>query len=202
MSKLNVPDNTSSDDGLITRARACTICKDLPLGPRPLFQVSKAAKVLIVGQAPGSKTHEKGIPFNDPSGDRLRDWMGVSKSVFYDATKVAILPMGFCFPGTGRTGDLPPRPECAENWRQEFMDLMTCVKLTIIIGKYARDWHLPERAGETVTATVADWQALAPYVIPLPHPSPRNNRWLKKNPWFEKEVLPILKDHVTHLVSS
>ncbi len=191
--------DTQSKD-LLIRARACGICSDLPLGPRPLFQVSKKAKVLIVGQAPGSKTHEKGIPFDDASGDRLRDWMGVTKPTFYDASKIAILPMGFCFPGTGKSGDLPPRVECADHWRHEFMSYMKNVKLMLVIGKYARDWHLPARQGETVTKTVADWRQLAPDIVPLPHPSPRNNRWLAKNPWFEADVLPVLKQSIAGLI--
>jgi len=186
---------------LSTRARACTACSGLPLGPRPLFQVSNTVKVLIVGQAPGRKTHEKGITFDDPSGERLRDWMDVSRETFYDASKIGVLPMGFCFPGTGKSGDLPPRSECAELWRKDFMEHMTEVELMLVIGKYARDWHLPDRAGETVTQTVQDWKALAPSMVALPHPSPRNNRWLKKNPWFEADVLPFIKARIAELIS-
>ena len=187
-------------DDLLDRARACTICKDLPLGPRPLFQLSPTARVLIVGQAPGRKTHEKGIPFDDPSGVRLRDWMGVSTDTFYDASSIAILPMAFCFPGTGKSGDLPPRPECAEAWRRPMLGYLEQVELTLIIGRYARDWHLPDRESESLTETIKDWRSLAPSIIPLPHPSPRNNRWLKQNPWFAQDLLPVLKDRISGLL--
>lgn len=183
-------------DDLEKRARACQICKDLPLGPRPLFQVSQSARVLIVGQAPGKRTHEKGIVFDDPSGKRLRDWMGLTPEQFYDASFLSILPMGFCYPGTGSSGDLPPRTECAPAWRQPLLDAMGKVDLMLIIGRYARDWHLPDRVGENLTDTIADWKSLLPGAIALPHPSPRNNRWLKQNPWFGEEVLPLLKSLV------
>jgi uracil-DNA glycosylase len=145
--------------------------------------------------------HESGIPFDDPSGDRLRDWMGVDRDVFYDPTKIAILPMAFCYPGTGKSGDLPPPPRCAEAWRQELLATLTDTALTIVIGRYARDWHMPERAGESLTDTIADWQALWPDLLPAPHPSPRNNRWLKRNPWFAEEVLPMLRDRVHSVLS-
>ena len=187
-------------DDLLKRARACTICKDLPLGPRPLFQLSPTARVLIVGQAPGRKTHEKGIPFDDPSGVRLRDWMGVSVDTFYDSSSIAILPMAFCFPGTGKTGDLPPRRECAPAWRHPMLAYLKEVELTLIIGRYARDWHLPAREGQSLTETIKDWESLVPSIIPLPHPSPRNNRWLKQNPWFAEDVLPALKDRISGLL--
>ena len=185
---------------LPSRARTCRICPNLPLGPRPLFQASPRSKILIAGQAPGSKTHEKGITFDDPSGNRLRDWMGVDWDTFYNPDKIAVLPMGFCYPGTGSAGDLPPRSECAPAWRREFLDYMSEIKLTFIIGRYARDWHLPERQKESLTETIKDWKTLAPEIIPLPHPSPRNNRWLKQNPWFAGEVLPMLKGRVAEIL--
>jgi len=197
------PSKTSAGvHDLRVRARACRICPNLPLGPRPLFQASPSSKVLIAGQAPGSKTHEKGITFDDPSGNRLREWMGVGWDTFYDANQIAVLPMGFCYPGTGSSGDLPPRSECAPAWRKEFLTYMTDVKLTIIIGRFARDWHLPDRQKESLTKTIQDWQTLAPKIIALPHPSPRNNRWLKQNPWFAKDVLPMLRTRVADCLGS
>ncbi len=181
-------------------ARACVLCQNLPLGPKPLFKVDEQVKILIVGQAPGRKTHEAGRPFLDASGVRLREWLGVSDDVFYNDPRIGILPMGFCFPGTGKGGDLPPRIECAPAWRQQFLDAMPNIELTLIIGKYARDWHLPDRKNESITQTVSDWKALAPDIIPMPHPSPRNNRWLKQNPWFETDVLPELRRRVCDLI--
>lgn len=182
---------------LLLAVRACTICKDLPLGPLPLLQIDHRAKVLIVGQAPGRKTHEAGLAFDDASGNRLRDWMGIDREAFYDPRNVAVLPMGFCYPGTGKSGDLPPRVECAPAWRGPLLEAMKSVQLTLVIGKYARDWHLPDRTSQSLTETIADWEILAPQYLPLPHPSPRNNRWLKQNPWFETKVLPDLKSRVS-----
>lgn len=182
---------------LISSAKACTLCAGhLPLGPRPVFQVHQHARILVVGQAPGRRVHETGIPFNDPSGERLRAWMGVTHEEFYDAAKIALLPMGFCYPGTGKSGDLPPRPECAEAWRQRFLDVLHRVKLTLVIGSYAHAWHLKDTQASTLTETVRNWKAHAPHLIPLPHPSPRNNIWLRKNPWFEKDVLPFVQSRV------
>lgn len=178
---------------LTQSVRQCRICEDsLPLGPRPVLQVHQQAKILIAGQAPGRKVHETGIPFDDPSGDRLREWLGVTKEQFYDESIIAILPMGFCYPGTGKSGDLPPRPECAEAWRHQLMNSLSQVTLTLVIGQYAQRWHLPHRHGN-LTETVRAWQEYGPGIIPLPHPSPRNNIWLKKNSWFAKELLPLLK---------
>jgi uracil-DNA glycosylase len=155
--------------------------------------VSRLAKVLIVGQAPGARVHETGIPFDDASGSRLRDWMGIEKNVFYDESKIALVPMGFCFPGTGKSGDLPPRPECARTWRKKLLDELSQISLTLVIGQYAQSWHLGQSSRQRLTDTVKAWNELVPGVIPLPHPSPRNNMWLKKNPWFEQDVLPKLK---------
>ncbi len=179
---------------LQTEIRACTLCTaHLPLGPRPVFQISRTARILIAGQAPGSKVHASGVPFDDASGDRLRDWLGLDRETFYDASRVAILPMGFCYPGTGKSGDLPPRPECAVAWREKILRELAAVKLTLVIGSYALDWHLGARAKGTLTETVQAWREFAPTLWPLPHPSPRNNIWLKKNPWFAHEVLPELR---------
>ena len=192
----------SSSDiaGLQGDIRACRICTDLPLGPKPIFQFSETSKVLIVGQAPGRITHNKGIPFDDPSGDRLRDWLGVDRDTFYDATKLAIVPMGFCFPGTGKGGDLPPRDECAPAWRSRILKTLGQIELTVIIGRYAIDWHLPKYKKSAVTEVVKSWWSYWPERLILPHPSPRNNRWLKQNPWFEQDVLPALRTRVSGLI--
>ena len=183
---------------LLARIRACRICEaHLPLGPRPVLQASPTARLLIVSQAPGRKVHETGIPFNDVSGDRLRDWLGVDRSVFYDAARVAIVPMGFCFPGTGKGGDLPPRPECAPTWHPQLLPRLTQVRLTLAIGMYAQAGLLGTARGAKLTDTVRDWRAhLARGVLPLPHPSPRNRLWLARNPWFEAELLPVLRERV------
>ena len=190
----------SSFKTLLDTVRACTICKDLPLGPRPILQLSASAKLLIVGQAPGQKAHNKGIPFDYPSGDRLRAWLGVDRDTFYDASKIAILPMGFCYPGTGKSGDLPPRAECAPAWRERVLETLEAVELTLIIGRYAIDWHLPEYSDHTVTGAVQSWGDVWPKKLILPHPSPRNNRWLKSNPWFEDDVIPVLQKRTKQLV--
>ncbi|MBA4502563.1 uracil-DNA glycosylase family protein [Marinobacterium marinum] len=183
---------------LLQEVRACRICADvLPLGPRPVVQADVRARLLIVGQAPGLKVHETGIPFNDPSGDRLRDWLGVSREVFYDPVQVAILPMGFCYPGRGRSGDNPPRPECAPAWRQKLLDQLPNLELTLLVGRYAQEWYLGK--GGSVTERVRNWRAYGPEQLPLPHPSPRNNLWLRRNPWFEKVLLPELKERIERL---
>ena len=186
---------------LVQEIRSCTLCTEhLPLGPRPIIQVSSAANILIVGQAPGSRVHETGIPFNDPSGDRLREWMGIDKEVFYDDSRIALVPMGFCFPGTGKSGDLPPRPECAATWRVKLLERLPNIKLTIVVGQYAQAWHLDKSNKANLTETVVAWKSYWPKAIPLPHPSPRNNIWLKKNPWFEVEVLHSLRRKVKALL--
>jgi len=178
----------------------CTLCSDmLPLGPRPVLQFSPAARILIAGQAPGRKVHETGIPFNDASGDRLRKWLGMEREQFYDADRIAILPMGFCYPGTGKSGDLPPRPECAAAWREQLLAQMNQLELTLVIGQYALAYHLPESKG-SVTEAVKAWQDHWPTILPMPHPSPRNQRWLKQNPWFELQVLPALKRRVSQIL--
>ncbi len=194
--------NKTKFDITLREVRSCELCiEHLPHGARPIVQIDPKAKILIAGQAPGSKVHQTGIPFDDPSGNRLRLWMDIDKSVFYDATKIAILPMGFCYPGTGKSGDLPPRKECAEQWRHQLLALMPNIKLTLVIGQYAIGWHLPETKQDTLTNTVKSWRTYWPNTLPLPHPSPRNNIWLKKNAWFEDEIIPILQDQIKTLVS-
>ena len=177
--------------------RDCTLCAmQLSNGVRPVLQVDARAKVLIAGQAPGSKVHATGIPFDDPSGDRLRDWMGVDRDTFYNPASVAILPMGFCYPGKGKSGDLPPVSLCAETWRDKLLEAMPNIELTLVIGQYAQAWHL-DHLEENLTQTVRAWKKYGPELLPLPHPSPRNNIWLKKNAWFQSEVLPSLKERVS-----
>jgi uracil-DNA glycosylase len=188
-------------DKAVRKARACRLCAaDLPLGPRPVFQMDAKAKILIAGQAPGRRVHETGIPFDDPSGERLRLWMGVDAATFYDPRKIAILPMGFCYPGTGRSGDLPPRPECAKEWRVPLLKLLPAVELTLVIGQYALDWHLKDVQKNSLTETVQNWKQYWPAMLPLPHPSPRNNIWLKKNPWFEAEIVPKLRRRIKSIL--
>jgi uracil-DNA glycosylase len=180
----------------------CTICEiDLPLGPRPVVQINPNARILIAGQAPGTKVHQSGVPFDDASGKRLREWLGVSSQQFYDENKFAILPMGFCYPGKGTSGDLPPRPECAAHWRERVLAKLEDIELTLVIGQYAMTYHLPEYR-KNVTKTVTNWKAFWPSIMPLPHPSPRNNRWLKNNPWFEKDCLPRLQSRVELIIKS
>jgi len=186
---------------LLTEVRACGLCAEhLPLGPRPVVQLHPSARILIAGQAPGRKVHETGLPFNDVSGDRLRAWLGISREVFYNARQVAILPMGFCFPGTGKSGDLPPRPECAPAWRAKLLSHLKKLQLTLVIGRYAQDYHLPKEAA-SVTEVVQAWRKNWPHTVPLPHPSPRNIRWLKRNPWFEEELIPVLRTRVLEVLT-
>ena len=191
----------SSFDKLVSEIRACRHCESLlPLGPNPVIQVSKYARLLIVGQAPGRKVHETGLPFNDPSGNRLREWMGVNRDIFYDSSRIALIPMGFCYPGTGKSGDLPPRKECAVLWRQKLLQELSNIRLTLVIGHYAHQYHLRGRQKTSLTQTVRCWKDYWPDYIPLPHPSPRNNRWLRDNPWFDKEVLPAMKARVDYVL--
>jgi len=190
----------ASFTSLLRDVRRCTICSEhLPLGARPILQLDPHARILVAGQAPGRKVHESGVPFADASGDRLREWLGLSPEVFYDPRRVAILPMGFCFPGTGKAGDLPPRSECAPQWRDGLLRHLKNLKLTLVIGQYAQLYHLPD-AGVSVTSTVKSWRKHWPRVVPLPHPSPRNNIWLKRNPWFEKQLLPRLRTRVAQVL--
>ena len=185
---------------LLREVRHCSICSDhLPLGPRPVFQLHPQARILVVGQAPGKKVHESGIPFADASGIRLREWLGITSKVFYDSHCLAILPMGFCFPGAGNTGDLPPRSECAPAWREKLMNHLTNLKLTVVIGKYAQAYYFPN-TNSSVTNIVQSWHKHWPNLIPLPHPSPRNNMWLRRNPWFEENLLPLLRSRVAEVL--
>ena len=181
---------------LLTQVRACKLCEQtLENGVRPVLQIGATAKILIAGQAPGSKVHATGIPFDDPSGDRLRDWMGINSDIFYDPEQIAILPMAFCYPGKGKSGDLPPPSICADTWRQQLLKTMPNVQLTLVIGQYAQAYHL-EKQQKSLTETVKNWKTYGDEILPLPHPSPRNNIWLKKNPWFVDEVIPSLQARV------
>ncbi|MEE4280009.1 MAG: uracil-DNA glycosylase family protein, partial [Halieaceae bacterium] len=173
--------------------RRCRLCEDkLPLGPRPVIQVHRRARVLIVGQAPGRRVHETGRPFNDPSGVRLRGWLGVDEDCFYDPERFALVPMAFCYPGTTKGGDLAPPPECAQNWRRPLLDCLESVQVTILLGRHALAWHLPG-VGGSIADIVASWREHAPRVFVAPHPSPRNQRWLRNNPAFERETVPAMR---------
>lgn len=189
-------------DTLLAEIRACQLCAaQLQDGVRPVLQASASSRLLIVSQAPGRKVHATGIPFNDVSGDRLRDWLGVDRDTFYEAQRIAIVPMGFCFPGSGRNGDLPPRPECAPTWHPRLLPMLKRVQLTLAIGQYAQTGILGDRCGPSLTDTMQAWREhLARGVLPLPHPSPRNRAWLKRNPWFETELLPVLRSEVAHVL--
>lgn len=183
------------------QVRSCTHCiEHLPLGAKPILQINPAAKILLAGQAPGRVTHQRGYPFDDVSGDRLRQWLGVSRESFYDEQKFAIVPMGFCYPGTTKSGDLPPRPECAELWRQTILDSLVNIEFTIVIGRYAIAWHLPQYSKLSVTEAVASVTPGANIAV-FPHPSPRNNRWLKNNTWFEASFLPRIRKQVHAILS-
>lgn len=164
-----------------------------------MLQAHPSARILIASQAPGRRVHHSGIPFDDPSGDRLRSWLGVDREAFYDPHRFAIVPMGFCFPGSGPSGDLPPRPECAPLWRDRLLAALPDVRLTLLVGRYAQEWHLGERF-DSLTEAVTRWREHWPAVLPLPHPSPRNQAWLKRHPWFEAEVLPVLRRRVGELI--
>lgn len=200
-------------DALLRDLRACRLCRDAPLRgpplphePRPVIQAAATARLCIAGQAPGTRVHASGRPFTDPSGVRLRHWLGLHETQFYDASKVAIVPMGHCFPGLdAKGGDLPPRAECAPHWRAPVFAALPAVELVLAIGQYAQAWHLRAERGSTLSETVANWRAIFdrpahPRVIPLPHPSWRNNGWLRKHPWFEAELLPVLRREVARLV--
>ena len=185
---------------LLSEIRSCTICKDLPLGPRPMVSGHPDASIIIIGQAPGTKVHQSGIPWDDQSGKQLRKWMGVTDDVFYDPSKIAIVPMGFCYPGKGKSGDLPPRKECAPQWHQKLWDKMPNIKLVILIGQYAQKEYLGETIKNNLTETVKAYEEYIPKYFPLPHPSPRNRFWLAKNPWFETDVLPKLKQLISKAI--
>lgn len=182
--------------------QACTLCTDLPLGPNPIFQLDEGVSILIAGQAPGRITHAKGRPFDDPSGDRLRTWLGVDRSTFYDDPRIGIFPMGLCFPGTGASGDKPPPEVCAATWRAPVMAKLRKVELTLVLGAYAIEWHLPHLGKTTVTDAVRATSDGAGGIYCLPHPSPRNNRWFASNPWFETRVLPEVQAHVGRILAT
>ncbi len=188
---------------LLEQIRACRHCAAaLPCGPRPVLQVHRSARLRIVGQAPGRKVHESGIPWNDASGDRLRDWLGLTPERFYDAEQVAIVPMGFCYPGKARSGDLPPRPECAVLWHGKLNAQLQDVGLTLLVGRYAQAHYLGNRRRSTLSDTVRAWQEYLPLgYFPLPHPSPRNRAWFARNPWFVKDVLPAVRTAIRSLGS-
>lgn len=183
---------------LLAEIRACRLCADeLPHAPRPVLRAAASARLLVVGQAPGTRVHETGVPFNDPSGDRLRNWMNVNRATFYDETRIAIVPMGFCFPGQdGRGADRPPIRRCARTWRPRLMAALPNIRLMLLVGSYAQQYHLGARVRSNLTETVRHWRDYLPDTIPLPHPSWRNNAWLKRNPWFEAELLPDLRERV------
>ncbi|OAJ71331.1 uracil-DNA glycosylase [Methylobacillus sp. MM3] len=186
---------------LLQEVRGCRACEAyLPLGPRPILQISGSARILIVGQAPGVAVHRTGIPWNDPSGKTLRAWMGVDEAVFYDARRIAIIPMGYCYPGRGKSGDLPPRRECAELWLDKLLEYLRDIELTLLIGQYAQRHFLASRRKASLTETVRSWQDYGPDLLPLPHPSPRNRGWLKRNPWFESELLPAMRGRITEVL--
>lgn len=188
--------------------RSCRICRDAPHGkplphePRPVVRVSASARILVCGQAPGARVHASGLPFDDASGDRLRDWMGVTREQFYDEARIAFAPMGFCFPGYDDKGsDLPPRPECARTWRADLVERLAQADLVLLVGRYAQRWHLGAAAGDSLSACVAGWrEAFGPgterILVPLPHPSWRNTAWLRRNPWFERDLVPVLRREV------
>ena len=189
-------------DDLLSDIRRCTVCTEfLPLGPRPIVQAGRAARIVIIGQAPGRRVHESGIPWDDPSGDRLRDWLGLSSDEFYDRDIVALVPMGFCYPGSTTSGDKPPRPECAPLWHEPLLGQLPADRLELIIGTYAQKRYIASRAS-TLTATVANWRDYLPGQVVLPHPSPRNRHWLTKNPWFETDLLPSVKARIRQILDS
>lgn len=179
---------------LLSQVRNCKVCEQhLIGGVNPVVAASVESKIIIVGQAPGRIVHNTGIPWNDKSGDNLRSWLGVDKSTFYNTDLFAVVPMGFCYPGTGRTGDFPPRPECAPLWHRQLLDKMSKAELMLLVGQYAQNYYLGASARNTLTETVRHYQEYLPKFFPLPHPSPRNNIWQAKNEWFSREVLPELK---------
>jgi len=209
-------------DRLLGQVRACTVCAPhLPHPPRPVLRAAATSRLLIVGQAPGRKVHDTGIPWNDPSGDRLRSWLGMDRESFYDESRIAIIPTGLCFPGTGKAGDLPPRPECAPLWHPPLLAALPDIRLTLLIGQYAQAYYLGPRAKKNLTETVMAWReyltvqdkpgrtgAAATHpapgqgpFLPLPHPSPRNQLWLKRNPWFERDLLPTLRENVARALA-
>ncbi len=188
---------------LLRDVRSCTICEEhLALGPNPILSCSPKSKVAIIGQAPGTRVHNTGVPWDDPSGLRLREWMDVDEESFYNPDIFAIIPMGFCYPGRGKSGDLPPRPECAEAWHEKLFDLLPNIELTLLIGQYAQKYYLGDRRKRSLTETVQNYREYLPEFMPTVHPSPRNFIWQKKNPWFVEEIVPILRKRVAPFVAS
>ncbi len=189
----------SNLENLLTEIRRCRLCEGLIPEPRPVFRARVSTNILLVGQAPGAKVHLSGIPWNDASGNRLRRWMDVDEDTFYDESRIAIIPMGFCYPGKGRSGDLPPRPECASTWHARLRAQLPNIRCTLLIGRYAQAHYLSDDYN-TLTERVRHWRALSPAVFVLPHPSPRNQLWLRKNPWFESETVPSLQEAIRELL--
>lgn len=210
---MSEPGLSPEIEAIEAEVRACRVCRDAPAGralphePRPVVRMSATARILVAGQAPGVRVHASGLPFTDPSGDRLRDWMGIDAATFYDRSRVSVLAMGFCFPGHDAHGDdLPPRRECAPLWRARLMAAMPQIELVLAVGRPAQLWHLGRRAGRNLTETVADWRAIlafegGPTVFPLPHPSWRNSGWLKRHSWFESEAIPELRRRVAEALA-
>jgi uracil-DNA glycosylase len=190
----------STLEALLREVRACAACAEhLPLGPNPVLRAGPTARILIVGQAPGTRVHHTGIPWNDPSGDRLRDWLQFDRALFYNSSRVAIIPMGFCYPGKGASGDLPPRPECAPLWHPRLLAELPDLQLKLLVGKYAQDYYLGTRR-QSLAVTVRHFEQYLPEFFPLPHPSPRNIRWFRNHPWFEAEILPALHARISTII--
>jgi uracil-DNA glycosylase len=188
-------------DNLLKEIRKCRVCTPhLPLGPNPVLAANSKSKICIIGHAPGKIVHHSGVPWEDKSGDRLRDWLGIGKDTFYNSSLFAIIPMGFCYPGTGKTGDMPPRKECAPLWHGALNKKMRGIELTLLIGQHAQSYYLTKIRKRNLTETVKSYREYLPQYLPLPHPSPRNNIWMKKNPWFKDEVIPILRDRISDLI--
>ena len=186
---------------LVKEIKGCTVCqKHLPLGPRPVFAASPSAKIIIIGQSPGAKVHASGIPWDDASGRLLREWLQVDDDTFYNEKKIALMPMGFCYPGKSTSGDMPPRPECAPLWHAVLLRHMKKIKLNILIGQYSQQYYLGETTMKNLTETVLNYKKYLPHYLPLPHPSPRNRIWLKKNRWFETDLLPVLRKKVKEVL--
>ncbi|AZZ93586.1 uracil-DNA glycosylase family protein [Hahella sp. KA22] len=198
--RINITDNDNDLSRLLQDVRACRLCEQ-HLEPNPVVKVGAAARLMIIGQAPGTRVHATGIPWNDPSGERLRTWLGLDKETFYDTNQIAIMPMGFCYPGKGRSGDLPPRKECYEHWHQKILTQLPRLEMFLLVGLYAQQAYLPN-AYKSLSENVKHWRDWYPRLIPLPHPSPRNTLWLKQRPWFEGEVIPQVRNHVHDLLSS
>ena len=187
---------------LLKQIKACTLCeKELALGPRPIVNAHSDSKIIIIGQAPGSVVHKSGIPWDDQSGKNLRNWMGIDKATFHDEEKIALMPMGFCYPGMGKSGDLPPIKRCAPLWHPPILSQLKKLTIRLLIGTYAQEYYLPETKKMTLTACVKNFESYLPYYFVLPHPSPRNNIWQKKHPWFVQEVLPVLKNKINGILA-